>query len=301
MPLTLIEAAKLEQDLLRRGVIQTFAETSPVLEDLPFTDVQGNSLKFNIESKLPNVAFREVNVGYTESTGEVRQASETLKIYGGTIDVDRYIQQTRGSLNDQRAVQTRLKVKALSLGFTRAFFHGDSTTDVNSFDGLAKRITGDQIIEAGTNGAALTLDLLDDLIDRVNGGPDVLYMNRKMRRQVTKLARSSAILRVGQDDFGRQVVSYDGIPIKIIDVDEHGNQILDFTETTGTSSKTASIYAVRYGAEEYLGGITNGGIQVVDAGLQSDPPVYRTLVEWYVSIVLYNPNAAARLKGVIEA
>lgn len=300
MPLTLIEAAKLEQDALRRGVIQTFAETSPVLEDLPFSEVQGNSLKFNLESKLPGVAFREVNDGYLESTGEVRQGSETLKIYGGTIDVDRYIQQTRGSLNDQRAVQTRMKVKALSLGFTRTFFLGDSAADANSFDGLAKRLPAEQVLEAATNGAALTMDMLDELIDKVVGGPDVLYMNRKVRRQVTKLARNSAILRVGVDDYGKQMVAYDGVPIKIIDADEQGKQILDFTETQGTSSKTSSVYAVRFGAEEYVGGITNGGIQVVDAGLLSDPPVYRTLVEWYVSVVLYNPQAAARLKGLTE-
>jgi hypothetical protein len=42
MALTLAEAAKLETDYLRRGVIETFGEYSPVLQDLSFMDVQGN-------------------------------------------------------------------------------------------------------------------------------------------------------------------------------------------------------------------------------------------------------------------
>ena len=123
-------------------MIETFGEYSPVLEDLPFVDVQGNSFKYNQEAVLPGVEFRAVNDSYTESTGMVNQESESLVIYGGVVDVDRYLQQVRGSINDQRALQTRLKVKALALGFTREFFEGDSTVDTNSFDGLQQRRVG---------------------------------------------------------------------------------------------------------------------------------------------------------------
>ncbi|MDT2287346.1 hypothetical protein P7H17_16695 [Paenibacillus larvae] len=61
---------------------------------------------------MPGVGFRGVNEGYQESTGVVNQLSEGLVIAGGDVDVDRFIVQTRGNVNDQRAIQTQMKTKA---------------------------------------------------------------------------------------------------------------------------------------------------------------------------------------------
>jgi len=302
MPLTLAEAAKLETDGLRKGVIETFGEFSPILDDLPFIEVMGNSFKYNQEASLPDVEFRDVNAAYTESAGTFTQETESLVIFGGVVDVDRYIQKTRGSINDQRAIQTRMKVKSLALAFTRTFFEGDSAIDTSSFDGLAKRLDGtSQEITAddgGGNGGTLSLDLIDELIDAVWGGPDVLYMNRHNRRKLTALARNSSIIEVYLDDFGKQVTRYDGIPVRIIGKDENNDEILGNDETVGTDTATSSIYAVKYGADEFVCGITNGGIQVEDLGLIPSPPAYRTLIEFYVGLALFHPEAAARLKGV---
>jgi hypothetical protein len=51
--LTLLEAAKLVQDPLKRGVIEIFPRTSPVLERLPFFNVNGQAYKYNQEKTLP--------------------------------------------------------------------------------------------------------------------------------------------------------------------------------------------------------------------------------------------------------
>jgi hypothetical protein len=302
MALTLEEAAKLETDALKKGVIETFGEFSPVLEDLPFIEVMGNSFKYSQEASLPAVEFRAVNAAYTESAGEFEQATESLVIFGGVVDVDRYLQKTRGSINDQRAVQTRMKVKSLALAFTRTFFEGDSTADPNGFDGLAKRLAGtSQVIVAddgGGNGDDLSLEYIDALIDAVWGGPDAIYMSRSNRRKLTTLARNSNIIEVYPDDFGKQATRYDGIPVKIIGKDETNTEILGNDETVGTDTTTSSIYAVKFGADEFVCGITNGGIQVEDLGLIPSPPVYRTLVEFYVGLAVFHPLAAARLKGI---
>ena len=117
MALTLAESAKLSQDNLHRGVLETFVQESPILDRIPFMQIEGNAYAYNEEATLPGVAFRKVNEAYTESTGTVNQKTETLYILGGDADVDRFIVQTRGNLNDQRAVQTALKTKALSYEF----------------------------------------------------------------------------------------------------------------------------------------------------------------------------------------
>ncbi len=67
MALTLPEAAKLSTDTLQRGVIETFARTSAVLEQLPFMEIVGNSYLYNQEAALPGVAFRELHKPSTRS------------------------------------------------------------------------------------------------------------------------------------------------------------------------------------------------------------------------------------------
>lgn len=299
MALTLPEAAKLSTDELQRGVIELYARNSAVLEMLPFMEIEGNSYRYNQEQTLPGVGFRGVNEGYTESTGVVNQLSEGLVIAGGDVDVDRFIVQTRSNVNDQRAIQTRMKVKSLALTWTNQFFNGDIATEPHGFDGLKKRLTGDQVIEAGTDGAELTIMMLDELIDAVDGEPDVLYVSKTMRRQIKALIQGHHGYDEGDyDAFGRKVMTYGGIPIRVIETDAQGNEILGFNETQGTSNDTASIYAVKFGPEEYVSGLQNGGIDVRDLGELDEKPVFRTRIEWYNGLAVFHPKAAARLKGI---
>ena len=129
MAITLIEAAKLSRDDLQRGVIETFVQNSPLLDRIPFLEIEGNAYAYNSEGTLPGVEFRAVNGGYAESTGTVNQASEKLVILGGDADVDTFIQKTRSNLNDQRAVQTAMKVKAACYKFQDTFINGDVAVD----------------------------------------------------------------------------------------------------------------------------------------------------------------------------
>jgi len=78
MALTLAEAAKLSEDVLLRGVIETIIKDSPVLQKLPFADVVGNSLKYNRENALPSVAFYAVGDTWAESTPTFTQMSASL-------------------------------------------------------------------------------------------------------------------------------------------------------------------------------------------------------------------------------
>jgi len=46
MALTLVEAEKLSNDVLLQGVIETVVKDSPVLQTLPFIQIQGNGLTY---------------------------------------------------------------------------------------------------------------------------------------------------------------------------------------------------------------------------------------------------------------
>lgn len=295
MALTLPEAAKLSTDTLQRGVIEVFARNSAVLEMLPFMDIAGNSYKYNQEGVLPGIGFRDVNEGYQESAGIVNQLSEGLIIAGGDVDVDRFIVQTRGNVNDQRAIQTQMKTKALSLAWTKTFFKGDITKEPKGFDGLEKRLTGRQVVDG--KGGELTITMLDELIDAVEGEPDVIYLSKAMRRELKRVIQSHNGYDEGSyDAYGRKVMTYGGIPIRVIETDANGNEILGFDEAGGT----ASLYAIKFGPEQYVSGLQNGTISVRDLGELNEKPVFRTRIEWYNGLAVFHPRAAARLSGVIK-
>ena len=311
MALTLAQAALLSTDDLQRGVIETFVQESPVLDRIPLLEIEGNAYAYNEEATLPGVAFRSVNEAYTESTGTVNQKSETLVILGGDADVDRFIVQTRGNLNDQRATQTRMKVKAASYKYQDTFINGDVVVDPKSFDGLKKRLTGAQVIDAATNGMGPVtaghdfFDALDALIAQVNGEVDALYANKSIISKIWSSAR-----RLGGAEFlneeltNKRIRTYNGIPLLDIGSNAAGADIIPQTETQGTATNASSIYAVNFGEDEGdqgVTGLTNGGVQVDDLGQLQEKPAYRTRIEFYTGMGVFGGKAAARLRGVLNA
>lgn len=304
MSLTLVEAAKQVSDPVQSAIIEMYARSSAILANLPFDTIQGNALKYNREETLPGIGFRGVNESYTESTGIINPQTEPLVIAGGDLDVDRFILETMGQT--QRSVQEAMKVKALALAWTEAFIKGDSETDPRSFDGLQIRLTGNQLIEAGsTNGGdALSLAKLDELIDTVEN-PTHLMMSKAMRRRLTAAARLSTVgghIVYELDAFGRKVAYYNDLPIMIVDSDNEGNAILGFTEvgTGGATATATSIYCVSF-EPGHIVGIQNSVMDVRDLGELQTKPALRTRVEWYAGIAMFHGKGAARLRGIKNA
>lgn len=317
MAVTLAQAALLSENDLQRGVIETFVQESPVLDRLPLMNIEGNAYAYNEEASLPGVAFRSVNEAYTESTGTVNQKTESLVILGGDADVDRFIVQTRGNLNDQRAIQTRMKVKAASYKFQDTFFNGDVTVDTKSFDGLKKRLTGAQVIDYATNGAGVNaddatrngfFDALDDLVSRVPGltaGNGAIYANSAILGKIRSAGRRiGGVDYFNEDVTGKRILAWNGIPVLDPGANLAGTNILAQTETQGSSSVASSIYAVKFGNGEEDGGVTgltNGGVMVDDLGQLQEKPVYRTRIEFYCGLGVFGGTAAARLRGVLNS
>lgn len=304
MGLTLIEAAKLETgNLLRQTIIRLYSGSSAILANLPFDDIPGNSLTYNREQTYPGVGFRGVNESWTPSTGVLNPLTEVLTISGGEIDIDSFIVDTMGV--NQRAVQEEMKITAQSLLWTQKFIKGDTSSDKREFDGLQVRTVGDQKIAAGAtaNGTPLSLAKLDQALDQTLN-PTHIIMSKAMRRRITAASRTAAIgghIDFFKDNFGTQQTSYNGVPILTIDLDNEGNAILPFTEvaTSGTATAT-SIYIVSMGGTG-ISGIQNGGIRVDDLGKLQSSPIYRTRVEWYSALAVFNGRAVTRLWSISDA
>lgn len=304
---TLLEAAKAGSDVLKRGVVETVIQESPIVEMLPWTTIQGNALKHEEESTLPSVQFRDVNETYDRSHGTDIEHYWGTAILGGEVYVDNYLVRVRGNVQDIRAKQYAKVAKANALTFDKNFFDGTGTA--KDFKGVNALITEGFGLETGaaTNGAALTLDMLEDAEDLIrSGSPDAILCNKFHRTKITRLARSSisgvALIDTSTDMFGRRVTTWNGTPLRIVGDDTSKTQILGFDETQGSSSVCSSLYFVQFG-DEYVNGLLGAGghMEVVDFGEMESAPGYLGRIEWYPGIAIFNKFGIVRLKGITKA
>ena len=302
--ITLLEAAKHSQDIIERSVTKIIVESSPILEVLPMRTINGPAFRYHQEQSLGTVAYRGVGGTYVADAGVINPLFEPLVIIGGEIAIDNFEVEVMQNLLNLKSDKYRMKARQVGIQFTTTFFEGDTAVDPFEFDGLRKRLTGNQKIAAGTNGAVLTLAMLDELLDQVVGdsGQKVLYMNKSIRRQLTKLVREqtgSSFISLTQDAFGRQQVAYSGTAVRIVEREDDGSTILDFDETQGSSNITASVYCVRYGSDYVMGIQSRSVPSVKDFGEIQAKPQHLGRIEWFTGLVVKHPRTAARLHGVL--
>lgn len=300
--LTLLEYSKSMQGTdVERAVVETFARSSMILEILPFRQIQGNAYKYNQEKALPGIAFRGINESYTPAHGIINPITESLKIAGGDLVVDKFLVDTEGV--NRRAAEETMQLKALANSFQVSFFKGDTTSNVNDLDGLQSRISGNQIIDNAAATEPLSLAKLDEAIDAVMN-PTHLMMNKTMRRRITQAARNTAVggyVVHERDTFGRMVTFYNDIPIVALESISGQDDVLPFTESGSSSGTDAtSIYCANIGTS-MLTGIVNGGMSARDMGELETRPALLTRVEWYPGLTIMHPRAVSRTIGITDA
>lgn len=304
MAMLLVEAAKLSQDVLLKGVIETILTESELLQILPFIDIVGNGLTYNQENTLPSAEFHEVSGTWVESTPTFTQQTATLKILGGDADVDEYLRQTRSNVQNLKAIVTDLKSKALSRAFEDAAIYGDTSTDTLKFNGFHKLVPTAQQVHAGatTIPAAGSIAKLKELLRMVMpGGPDLLIMNRTTRDRLSDYAeRNYSPIRFEKGDFGKPVPYFGGVRIACVDWIVQTEAIASGAYSAKTGGTATSIFAAKVG-EKALAGCQNGGIQTKDLGDLETKDATRTRLKWYVSMALFSTLALARYDGITDA
>jgi len=294
MALTKAQAALLSNDMLVRGVIETIIKDSAILNYLPFMEVTGTSVRYTRESTMPAAAFYAIGETWTEATPVWTSHTADLKILGGDADVDNFLQATYADTNDLEAEVIANRAKAVAHKFSETFVYGSVASDADSFDGLGIMIPSGQTLFTGANGGPLTLELLDELIDKVKPGkPEVLLMSRRSRRGLKKIRRdSNSILETNVGQFGEQVETYEGIPIVVDDF------ILD-TEVRGSSGAVCStLYALKFGMSTGLMGLEHGGITIETVGELETKDATRHRIKWYTGLALMSELGVARIGGI---
>ena len=201
MALLLTEAAKLSNDVLLTGVIETIVKESPVLQTLPLHRGRGQRPHLQPGERGPNGLLLQPRRHLDRVLAHLhpghRHAQDPRRRRGHRQLRPRHPLEPAGTWK-RRSCQ--LKAKALRTKFEDTFIGGDSTTDAKSFDGVDKLAATGQTASMGTNGGTLTLAKLDEMIDLVKEGkPHILLMSRRSRRKLTALSRAagSGLVRGG--------------------------------------------------------------------------------------------------------
>ena len=322
---TMVELATLSTDTLKKGIMETIVYESPWLRKLPFIDITGNSYLYNWETALSGAHFYNPNEKWTEVPATWTQRSVGLKVLGGDADVDKFMQQTRKD-QDLKAAVIEKQAKAIAYAFDEFAVLGGTTslakyTNSKAFKGIIQLIAecesttttdldgvnNSQVVSASTSPVVLTLDYIDQLIDRVKPKATHLVMNRRMLRKVKSLARAAGTnLTVGTGALGLPVTMYGEQEILIDDFSPDNWQdnsssvlsIASYDNTAYDSTHDCSIILALNLSENGVCGLRNGDIQTEELGTVPDADATRTRIKFYCGMAQFNKLAAAALIGV---
>jgi len=322
MAITLAEAKVGMADKVDQQIVDMFRRSSLLLDNMVFDNVispgtGGSTLTYGyIQLKSPSTASTRT-VGGEYTPGEAKKEKKTANaiIMGGSFQMDRVIQNTAGAANEM-AFQAEQKIKA-----TANYFHnlvingtGDAAGEgyvTGTFDGLKKLLTGTaneitsevslkSSTELDENYNAF-LDEMDSFISTLDGTPSMLLMNRAMLVKLRSIARRAGYYERTQDDFGRTVETYAGVPMVDMGQYYNGTTVEDVIETDA-NGKTA-IYAVSLGLDGFHGisPMGDGVIQSYLPDLNTPGAVKTGEVELVAGVVLKNTLKAAVLKDIAIA
>ena len=262
MAVTLAQAKLNVTDDLQAGIIDEFAKSSFILNNIPFHDCVspvggGATLTYGYTRLVtqPTADFRAVNSEYTPSEVQKQRYTTDLKVFGGAYEVDRIIA-GMGGIADEVALQASQKVKAASALFSDTIINGDSATNPLVFDGLDVAVTGTDTeykpttidlstSELVTANAVVFVDQLDEWLSTMEG-TDAILCNAKMAAKFRAIARRMGMYQVTMNNFGQKVEYYGSIPFVDIGAKAGSNDPI-----VGIKDGVTSLYAVKFGMDGF--------------------------------------------------
>lgn len=278
---TLAQAALNTQDDYDTTIINEF-RTNTLMDLITFDDVVnpaggGATLDYGYRRQItaPSAAFRAINSEYVPSVVTTQKFTTELKVLGGSYQIDRILAKLGPAASGEVALQTAQKIVAIKAKFGDAVINGDTAVDVDSFDGLAKALTGSTTEDttAYTFQTAMSqaqafyiLGVVDDLLSTLDGQAGAIISNKKAIQIIKAASRyaNQYVEKVGPRDT--TIVTYSGAAL--IDAGFKDGSAVDVIPIVATKTQ---IYAVRFGLDGFHGVSTAGG-QLIS----SFPPDFTT-------------------------
>ena len=169
---------------------------------------------YNRVTTLPTASTRAINSEFQAQEAVTTQYTTNLKVFGGSFQVDRVIQNNVRGITNQISFQLDQKIQATKAKFADMFINGDSGgADANEFDGLDKAITGssteyntgaDIDLNSSTDvdsNYKVFMDALDKWLATLGGPPTIHLKKRKIKAIFNGIERRTNYLTQANNAF----------------------------------------------------------------------------------------------------
>jgi len=315
MSVTLAQAKLNVQDALQMGVIDEFAKSSFLFNNLTFDDCVsptggGATLTYGYTRVItqPTAAFRAINSEYVAQEVTKQRYTTDLKVFGGSFEIDRVIS-NMGGIIDEVTLQSQQKIKAAAALFNDTVINGDSAVDITAFDGLEKALTGSSTeyipgaaIDLSTSALLdanykAFLDVLDEFLMGLDGTPSFIGGNLKLIAKIRACARRAGMYMTSKNDFGQQVEFYGTTPLVDLGAKAGSN---DPVVATSVATGETSLFAARLGLDGFHA-ISMAGVVPVQTWLpdfKTAGAVKKGEVEMVAAVALKATKAAGVLRKI---
>ena len=302
---TLAESAKLSQDQLTSGLIESIITVNHMYQLLPFEGIDGNALAYNRENALGDV--EAIGVGGTitaKAAATFTQVTSSLTKIIGDAEVDGLIQATRSAKNDQAGIQIASKAKSAGREYQDQLINGSGSSD--EFNGLINLCASGQKATTATDGSNLSFTILDEMLDLVvakDGEVDYLVMHARTIRSYKTLLRALGgvtMQEVFELPSGKNVPAYSGVPIL-------RNDWIPTNQVKGGSGAVCTtVFAGVFDDGDMktgLMGLTAAnayGLHVVDVGEAEAKDEHIWRVKWYCGLALFSELGLSAAEGILD-
>lgn len=315
MAVTLAQAKLNVQDALQVGVIDEFAKSSFLFNNITFDDAVsptggGATLTYGYTrvKTQATAGFREINSEYTNQEAEKERITVDLKVFGGAFHIDRIVA-GMGGITDEVSFQMQQKIKAATALFNDTVINGDSAVNAAAFDGLEKALTGSsteyipssQIDLSSSSGVDTNykrfLDELDEFLSGLDGTPSFIAGNTKLISKLRAVARRAGMYQITKNDFGQNVESYGVVPF--LDLGEKAGTNKPVVPINNTTGET-SIYVARLGLDGFHG-VSMAGQSPINTWLpdfKTAGAVKKGEVEMVAAVALKATKAAGVMRKI---
>ncbi|MGN1020335.1 MAG: major capsid protein [Aristaeellaceae bacterium] len=312
MPITLAQAQNLSQSKLVQTVIDEFRK-SALLDQMIWDNTAkatgGTSLSYtyNRVTTLPTAAPRAINTEYTPQEPATTPVTVMLKIFGGSYQIDRALEQNEEQVMDLVEFLQSQKIQAATALFHDMFINGDSGSNANEFDGLDKLITGSgtdytpaEVIDLSTSAAMDAnwkkyTDALRALRARMDGAPTLYLMNSEMFARHQAVMDRAGINLTSKENYGDEVLQWGrSLIMSLGDKPGTSNPII------GVDEGATDIFAVRLGLDG-VHGVSPDGTGIIHTYLPnftSSGAVKTGEVEMIAAMALKATRAAGVVRGI---
>jgi len=323
--ITLAQLAQVEVDPAKKWIMLNILRECKVMSRLPFENVSSLQVRAAFWETLPTGGtWRSVNEGYTSAEdGQIGDAWEALYGFGGDITFDTVMEKVGNVIKDPVQLQMEGKLKSMSMDWNYAFINGDQAVDPKQFNGLKKRVASlpsrQTVYAAGSTAAPVdptaSAALARGFINNINmawrycnaGNVNMILCNEDFivgfSRVLALMQSGGNYLSVTKDEYGREEVSYRGVPFVDMGLKKDmSTEVISNAETAGDGgADSMSVYFVSVNTQDGLYGIQLNSFNAYDplnGGEMESKPSKMRRVDWWNGLATFGRYGIVRLRNI---